>query len=32
MEKNQLVNKYIKINDTVLTADYFKNIKKNVNK
>ena len=32
MQKNELVNKLIKINDTVLTTDYFKNIKKNVNK
>ena len=26
-EKNNLVNKLIKINDTVLTTDYFKNVK-----
>ena len=26
-EKNNLVNKLVKINDTVLTTDYFKNVK-----
>lgn len=34
MEKNNLVNKLVKINDAVLTSDYFKNVKvekKNVN-
>ena len=31
-EKNNLVNKLVKINDAVLTTDYFKNIKSHQNK
>ena len=27
LEKNEYVNKLVKINDAVLTTDYFKNIK-----
>jgi len=31
LEKNNLVNELVKINDTVLTTDYFKNIKSHQN-